>query len=233
MIDKTLRTCGEAVAGVFDGAVIMVGGFGDAGVPGRLLEALREYGAKDLVIVHNGAGRGDHFVSGLIKDGRVKRLIASMPRASAPFAERYLRGDVQLELIPQGTLVEKIRCAGAGLGGFYTPTAVGTDLAAGKETRVINGREHIFELPLHGDFAFIKAHRGDRFGNLSYRLAMRNFNPIMATAATTVIAEVDELVPVDSLPIEAIHTPGIFVDHVVQVERHPLLFQLHVEGDPQ
>jgi 3-oxoadipate CoA-transferase alpha subunit len=230
MIDKTLHSCADAVAGVSDGAVIMVGGFGDVGVPGRLVEALREQGAHDLVIVHNGAGHGDHFVSGLIRDGRVKRLIASMTKSS-PFGEYYLRGDVALELMPEGTLVERIRCAGAGLGGFYTPTGVGTDLAAGKEIRVINGREHVLELPLHADFAFIKAHRGDRFGNLTYRLAMRNFNPIMATAATVVIAEVDELAPIGSLPVEAIHTPGIFVDHVVQVERHPLLFQPEVESD--
>lgn len=226
MVDKTKESCSAAVEGVPDGAVIMVGGFGDAGVPGRLLEALRVQGATDLTLIHNGAGRGEHFVSGLIRDGRVRRLIASMPTASAVFREMYLKGEVELELVPQGTLVERIRAAGAGLGGFYTPTAAGTELAAGKETRLINGREHVLEWPLHADFALIKAHRGDRLGNLTYRRAMRNFNPIMATAASTVIAEVDELVPTDGLPLEEIHTPGIFVDWVVQAERHPQLFPL-------
>ena len=231
MVDKTVGSCADAVADVFDGAVVMVGGFGDAGVPGRLLEALREQGARDLTIVHNGAGRGEHFVSGLIMDGRVRKLIASMPRASKPFADRYLKGEVELQLIPQGTLVEKIRSAGAGLGGFYTPTGAGTELAVGRETRVIDGREHVFEAALRADFAFVKAHRGDRLGNLCYRMAMRNFNPIMATAATVTIAEVDEVVPAGELAPDAIHTPGIFVDRVVQAERHPLLFQPQMEAE--
>jgi 3-oxoacid CoA-transferase A subunit len=230
VVDKVCGTTAEAVADVFDGAVIMVGGFGDAGVPGRLLEALRERRRKGLVIVHNGAGRGDHFVSGLIKDGAVRRVVASMPRASPHFAELYLQGKVELELVPQGTLVERIRSAGAGLGGFYTPTGVGTELAEGKEVRTIDGRQYVFERALHADFAFVKAHRGDRLGNLTYRMAMRNFNPVMATAATTVIAEVDEVVAAGSLPVEEVHTPGIFVDHVVQAERHPLLFQPEAEG---
>lgn len=227
MIDKTVATCAQAVAQVFDGATILVGGFGDPGVPGRLLEALRQQGAANLCVVHNGAGGDDFCLAGLILDGRVRKLMASFPnppRAWA-FRDRYLKGETELELIPQGTLVERIRAAGAGLGGFYTPTAVGTELAAGKETRVIDGREYVLEAPLHGDFAFIKAHRGDRMGNLSYRGAMRNFNPVMATAGKVVIAEVDELVPVGALSPEEIHTPGIFVDHLVQVERHPRLFE--------
>ena len=227
MIDKTVATCAQAVAPIFDGATILVGGFGDPGVPGRLLEALRQQGATNLCVVHNGAGGDDFCLAGLILDGRVRKLMASFPnppRAWA-FRDRYLKGETELELIPQGTLVERIRAAGAGLGGFYTPTSAGTELAAGKETRVINGRDYVLEAPLHGDFALIKAYRGDRMGNLSYRGAMRNFNLVMATAGKVVIAEVDELVPVGALSPEEIHTPGIFVDHLVQVERHPRLFE--------
>lgn len=227
MIDKTLATCREAVAGLFDGAIIMLGGFGDVGFPGRLVEALRQRSGSDFVVIHNGAGGdGDFGLGGLIREGRVRKLLASFPAPrAAAFRERYLKGEIELELMPQGTLVERIRAAGAGLGGFYTPAAAGTELARGKETRIIDGREYVFETPLRADFAFIKAHRGDRLGNLSYRMAMRNFNPIMATAAKVVIAEVDQLVPVGALSIEEIHTPGIFVDGVVEVERHPKTFQ--------
>jgi 3-oxoadipate CoA-transferase alpha subunit len=226
VIDKTVATCAEAVAQVFDGATIMIGGFGDPGVPGRLIEALREQGASNLCIVHNGAGSGDFSLGGLILDGRVRKLIASFPNGtgSTAFRDLYMKGEIELELVPQGTLSERIRAAGAGLGGFFTPTAAGTELARGKETRVINGREYVFEEPLHADFAFIKAHRGDRLGNLVYRMAMRNFNPIMATAGKVVIAEIEELVPVGELSPDDIHTPGIFVDRLVQAERHPQLF---------
>ncbi len=226
MIDKTVATCAEAVAQVFDGATIMIGGFGDPGVPGRLIEALRQQGATKLCVIHNGAGSGDFALGGLILDGRVRKLIGSFPNypGAWAFRDRYLKGDVELELVPQGTLVERIRAAGAGLGGFFTPTGAGTELAEGKETRLIDGRRHVFETPLHADFAFIKAYRGDRLGNLSYRMAMRNFNPIMATAGKVVIAEVEQIVPVGGLPLEEIHTPGIFVDHVVEVDRHPRLF---------
>lgn len=226
MIDKTVPTCREAVAQVFDGATIMIGGFGDPGVPGQLIEALRKQGSTNLTVVHNGAGGGDFALGGLILDGRVRKLVASFPSSpgGTAFRDRYLKGEVELELVPQGTLIERIRAAGAGLGGFYTPTAVGTDLAVGKETRVIDGREYVFEKPLPADFAFIKAYRGDRLGNLSYRNAMRNFNPIMATAGKVVIAEVEEIVPVGGIALEEIHTPGIFIDCLVQVERHPRLF---------
>jgi len=227
VIDKTVTSCKEAVAGVFDGATIMIGGFGGPGVPARLLEALREQGAKHLVAIHNGGGSHDYAFGGLILDGRIRKLVASFPisQAAWAFRDRYLKGEVELELVPQGTLVERIRAAGAGLGGFYTPTAAGTELAAGKEIRNIDGRDYVFETPLRADFAFLKAHRGDRLGNLTYRMAMRNFNMIMATAAKVVIAEVDQLVPVGALSHEEIHTPGIFVDRVVQVERHPRLFE--------
>lgn len=227
MIDKTVASCSEAVAQVFDGAAIMIGGFGGPGFPARLLEALREQGATRLLAIQNGGGNDDYALGGLILDGRIRKLIASFPinQGAWAFRDRFLKGEIELELTPQGTLVERIRAAGAGLGGFYTPTAVGTELAAGKETRVIDGREYVFETPLRADFAFIKAHRGDRLGNLNYRMAMRNFNMIMASAAKVVIAEVDQLVPVGALSHEEIHTPGIFVDHVVQVERHPRVFE--------
>jgi len=234
MIDKTLATCDEAVAQVFDGATLMTGGFGGPGFPAQLCEALRRRGVGNLTVINNGAGNDDFGLGGLFKHGRVRKLICSFPNypTATAFRDRYIKGEVELELMPQGTLVERIRAAGAGLGGFYTPTAVGTELAAGKETRVIDGREYVFELPLHADFAFVKAHRGDRLGNLAYRLTMRNFNLIMATAAKTVVAEVDELVPVGTLSPEEVHTPGIFVDRLVQVERHPGLFQPRKEANP-
>jgi len=226
VIDKTLPTCRDAVAPVFNGATVMLGGFGNTGMPGRLLEALRETDKTGLILVSNGAGAGDYALGGLFKDGRVRKLIASFPAPNSTFfRERFQKGEIELELVPQGTLVERIRSAGAGIGGFYTPTAAGTELAVGKETRVLNGREYVFEMPIHADFALIKAYRGDRLGNLSYRGTMRNFNMIMATAAKHVVAEVDELVPLGTLSPEEIHTPGIFVDHVVQVERHPRLFE--------
>jgi len=226
VIDKTLATCRDAVAPVLNGATVMLGGFGNTGLPGRLLEALREMDKSDLTLVSNGAGAGDYALGGLFKDGRVRKLIASFPAPTSTFfRERYLKGEIELELVPQGTLVERIRSAGAGIGGFYTPTGAGTELASGKETRTLNGREYVFEVPIHADVALIKAHRGDRLGNLSYRGTMRNFNMIMATAAKYVVAEVDELVPLGTLSPEEIHTPGVFVDHVVQVERHPRLFE--------
>ena len=226
MIDRTVASCKEAVAGVFDGATIMIGGFGGPGFPARLLEALREQGATDLVAIHNGAGMDDYALGGLIKDGRIRKLIASFPinQGATAFRDRYLKGEIELELTPQGTLVERIRAAGAGLGGFYTPTGAGTELAVGKEIREIEGRQYVFETPLRADFAFIKAHRGDRLGNLNYRMAMRNFNMVMATAAKVVIAEVDQFVPVGALSPDEIHTPGIFVDRVVQAERDPRVF---------
>ncbi len=233
MIDKTVASCREAVAAVFDGATIMIGGFGDAGVPAQLLEALRQQGAKNLAVIHNGGGGEDFALGGLMLDGRVRKLTASFPNAlpSWAFRERYLKGETALELLPQGTMVERIRAAGAGIGGFYTPTAAGTELAAGKETRVIDGRVYVLEAPLYADFALIKAYRGDRLGNLAYRYAMRNLNPVMATAAKVVIAEVEKLVPVGALGPEEIHTPGIFVDRVVRVDRHPRMPGLSKEED--
>lgn len=232
MVDKTLETCSEAVASVFDGATILFGGFGDPGLPGQIIEALRLQGAKDLTVVHNGCGVGTHSLAGLIHDGKVRKLIASFPSnpGNASFKEKYLAHEIELELVPQGTLAERIRAAGAGLGGFFTPTSAGTELAAGKETRVIGGREMVFEKPLHADFAFVRAFRGDRFGNLNYRLAMRNFNVPMCTAAKFVVAEIDQLVPVGSIDPEDVHTPAIFVDHVVEVARHPEYLKITTEG---
>lgn len=220
------------MAGVFDGATILLGGFGDPGLPGQLLEALREQGAKNLAVVHNGSGAGDHALGGLIGDGRVRKLTASFPNnpGNTAFQDLYLKGKIELELVPQGTLAERIRAAGAGLGGFFTPTAAGTELAKGKETRVIDGRDYVFEKPLYADFAFIRAHQADRLGNLNYRLAMRNFNVPMATAAKFVVAEVDELVPVGAIDPEDIHTPGIFVNHVVQIARHPKYLEMTSSG---
>ncbi|MCX7200394.1 MAG: 3-oxoacid CoA-transferase subunit A [Proteobacteria bacterium] len=231
MIDKTLSTCREAVEKVFDGATIMFGGFGNAGMPGQLIEALREHGARDLTIVSNGAGTGPFALGSLFGDGLARKLIASFPAPSAAqFRERYLKGEVELELVPQGTLVERIRCGGCGLGGFYTPTGVGTELADGGEVREIDGREYLFAKALRADFALLKGHLGDRFGNLMYRGTMRNFNMVMATACDTVIAEVDRIVPAGEIHPEHVHTPGIFVDHVVQVERHPELIKLPKPG---
>jgi 3-oxoadipate CoA-transferase alpha subunit len=227
VINKTLANCSEAVASVFDGATIMFGGFGNAGMPGQLIEALRASGRRDLVIISNGAGTGDFALGALFGDGCARKWIGSFPSPSAKqFRERYLKGEIELELVPQGTLVERIRAAGAGLGAFFTPTGAGTELAAGKETRIVGGREFLLEQPLAADFAFLKAHRGDRLGNLRYRGTMRNFNMVMATAAKVVVAEVDELVPVGGIDPEDVHTPGVFVDHVVQVARHPRLLEV-------
>ena len=223
----------EAVAPVFDGATVMLGGFGNAGMPGQLIEALRIHGARDLTVISNGAGTGEFALGALFGDGKVRKLIASFPAPSAKqFRARYLKGEIELELVPQGTLVERIRAGGAGLGGFFTPTGAGTELAAGKETRVIDDREMVFETPLKADFVFIKALQGDRFGNLNYRGTMRNFNMVMATAGKYVAVEVDEIVPAGSLSPEAIHTPGIFITHLVHVERHPKLLELPTEENP-
>ena len=203
----------------------MLGGFGDPGLPGMLLEALREQGAKNLWIIHNGAGQGNCCLGGLMGDGRVRKLTCSFPShpENQGFAERYMRGEIELEIVPQGTLAERIRAAGAGLGGFFTPTGPGTDFAKGKETRMINGREHVFEMRSFADFAFVRAYQGDRLGNLTFRKAMRNFNVPMCTAGKVTVAEVDELVPVGQIDPEDVHVPGIFVDHVVHVARHPVL----------
>jgi 3-oxoadipate CoA-transferase alpha subunit len=220
-MDRVVATCDEAVADIPNGASIMIGGFGPPGIPVNLVAALRRRKLRDLVLIYCGGGTEEDGIGGLIADGSVRRLISSYPTHPGATAvrERYLKGELELEVLPQGTFVERIRAGGAGLGGFYTPTGVGTELAAGKEIRVIDGKPYVFELPLRADYAFIKAYRADRWGNLVYRRTMRNFNPIMATAADIVIAEVDEIVPVGALSPEEIETPCIFVDRVVAVPR--------------
>jgi 3-oxoadipate CoA-transferase alpha subunit len=215
---KVFNTYDEAVFDAFDGAVVTIGGFfSEFDIPINLVEALRRQGATNLTIVNNGAGNGDYAIGGLIKDGRVRKLVSSFPNTPGAWAfrERYLANEIELELVPQGTLAERIRAGGAGLGGFFTRTGAGTEVAKGKEVRVIDGQEYIFEKPIYADFALIKAQKGDSFGNLCYRGTMRNFNMVMATAAKVVVAEVDEIVPVGALSPEEIHTPGIFVDRIV------------------
>lgn len=219
MIDKTFASVGEAVAGIHDGATVLMGGFGGAGQPAELIEGLIAQGAKDLTIVNNNAGNGDVGLAALLKARRVRKIVCSFPRQadSHVFDALYRAREVELELVPQGNLAERIRAAGAGIGAFFTPTAYGTPLAEGKETREIDGRHYVLEYPIHADFALIKAHRGDRWGNLVYRKAARNFGPVMATAARCTIAQVDEIVPLGTLDPEVVVTPGIFVHRVVRV----------------
>ena len=219
MIDKTVPDLHTAVAGIHDGATVMIGGFGNAGMPKALIDALIEQGATDLTIVNNNAGNGDTGLAALLAAGRVKKIICSFPRQadSHVFDALYRAGKIELELTPQGNLAERIRAAGAGIGGFFSPTGYGTQLAEGKETRLINGRQYVLESPIHADFALIKALKGDRWGNLVYRKAARNFGPIMASAARCTIAQVDEIVPLGALDPEVIITPGIFVQRVVQI----------------
>ena len=221
MIDKTIATCEAAVADVHDGATVMIGGFGTAGLPNELTDALIAQGARELTIVNNNAGNGDTGIAALIAKGRVRKIVCSFPRQvdSHHFDREYRAGRLELELVPQGNLAERIRAAGAGIGGFFTPTGYGTALAERKETRVIDGRGYVFETPIHADFAFIKAERGDRWGNLTYRKTARNFGPVMAMAATVTVATVHELVPLGALDPEAIVTPGIFVQRVVPIVR--------------
>lgn len=219
MIDKRVATVAEAVAGIPDGSTIMIGGFGRAGQPVELIDALIEQGASDLTIVNNNAGNGDIGLAALLAKRRVKKIICSFPRQadSWVFDGLYRDGDIELELVPQGNLAERIRAAGAGIGAFFTPTGVGTELAEGKETREINGRTYVLEHPIQADFALISARRADRWGNLVFRETARNFGPIMATAAKTTVAQVDEFVELGDLDPEAIVTPGIFVNRVVAV----------------
>lgn len=220
MINKQVHTLQAAVTDINDGATVMIGGFGNAGMPAALIDALIEQGARELTIINNNAGNGDTGLAALLKARRVRKMICSFPRQadSHVFDGLFRAGEIELELTPQGSLAERIRAAGAGIGGFFTPTGYGTLLAAGKETRLIEGRHYVFETPLRADFALIKAHRGDRWGNLVYRKAGRNFGPIMATAAACTIAQVSEVVPLGELDPEHIVTPGIFVQRVVALE---------------
>jgi len=217
MIDKISPSLEAAVADIHDGATVLIGGFGSAGMPSSLIDALIAHGARDLTIVNNNAGNGDTGLAALLKARRVRKIICSFPRQadSHVFDALYRTGELELELVPQGNLAERIRAAGAGIGGFFTPTGHGTLLAEGKETRLIDGRHHVLEYPIYADFALIKAFRGDRWGNLVYRKTARNFGPIMATAARCTIAQVSEVVDLGVLDPEAIVTPGIFVQRVV------------------
>jgi 3-oxoadipate CoA-transferase alpha subunit len=219
MIDKTVATAAAAVADIPDGATVMIGGFGTAGMPSELIDALIEQGARELTIVNNNAGNGDVGLAALLKAKRVRKIVCSFPRQtdSYVFDALYRAGEIELELVPQGNLAERIRAAGAGIGAFFTPTGYGTLLAEGKETRTIDGRPYVLEYPIHADFALIKAQRGDRWGNLVYRKTARNFGPIMASASRCTIAQVREVVNLGDLDPEAVVTPGIFVRRVVEV----------------
>ncbi len=219
MIDKAVDSAAAAVADVHDGATVMIGGFGTAGMPAELIDALIAQGARELTIVNNNAGNAETGVAALLKAKRVRKILCSFPRQvdSYVFDALYRSGEIELELVPQGNLAERIRAAGAGIGAFFTPTAYGTLLAEGKETRVIAGRDYVLEYPIHADFALIKADRADRWGNLVYRKAARNFGPVMATAARCTIVQVREIVPLGTLDPEAIVTPGIYVRRVVEV----------------
>src|SRR3954465_9147395 len=221
MINKIADSVAHALQGVRDGATVMVGGFGTAGIPNELVDGLIAQGARDLTVVNNNAGNGDTGLAALLKAGRVRKIICSFPRQadSHAFDGLYRSGKIELELVPQGNLAERIRAAGAGIGGFFTATGYGTDLAKGKETREIDGRMHVLESPIHGDVALIKAEKGDRWGNLTYRMAARNFGPVMATASKKTIATVHEIVELGALDPEAGVTPGIFVHHVVKIQR--------------
>ncbi len=221
MIDKIAPSVGEALQGVADGATVMIGGFGTAGIPNELVDGLIEQGAGDLTIVNNNAGNAEQGLAALLKAGRVRKIICSFPRQadSHVFDALYRAGKIELELVPQGNLSERIRAAGAGIGAFFTPTGYGTELAKDKETREIGGRPYVLEYPIHADLALIKAERGDRWGNLTYRKAARNFGPVMAMAAKRTIASVHEIVPLGALDPENVVTPGIFVSKIVKVER--------------
>jgi 3-oxoadipate CoA-transferase alpha subunit len=219
MINKIFESLQSALADVHDGATVMIGGFGTAGMPSELIDALIEQGARELTIVNNNAGNGDIGLAALLKAKRVRKIICSFPRQtdSYVFDALYRAGEIELELVPQGNLAERIRAAGAGIGGFFSPTGYGTKLAEGKETRLIDGRHYVLESPLNADFALIKAFKGDRWGNLVYRKTARNFGPIMASAAKTAIVQVSQVVPLGELDPENIVTPGIFVQRVIEV----------------
>ena len=226
MIDKIANNVAEAIGPVADGATVLIGGFGTAGIPNELIDGLIAQGAKDLTLVNNNAGNGDTGLAALLKTGRVRKIICSFPRQtdSHVFDALYRSGKIELELVPQGNLAERLRAAGAGVGAFFTPTGYGTELAnhadgTPKETREINGRQYVLEYPIHGDLALIKAERGDRWGNLTYRMAARNFGPVMATAARRTVASVHEIVPLGELDPETVVTPGIHVSRIVQIER--------------
>ena len=219
MLDKRVANLAAAVSGIRDGAVVLIGGFGASGIPVELIDALIDQGAKGLTVVTNNAGSGRTDIAKLLATGRVRKIVCSFPRStgSVVFEELYSAGKIELELVPQGTLSERMRAAGAGIGGFFTPTGVGTQLAEGKETRAIDGREYVLEKPLKGDVALIKAELADRWGNLTFRMTARNFAPTMAMAADLTIVQASRIVDLGDIPPEQVVTPGIFVDRIVEV----------------
>ena len=221
MINKIALSVADALADVKDGSTILIGGFGTAGIPTELIDGLIAQGARDLTIVNNNAGNGETGLAALLMTGRVRKLICSFPRQadSHVFDALYRGGKLELELVAQGNLAERMRAAGAGIGAFFCPTAYGTELAKDKETREIDGKNYVLEYPIHGDVALIKAERGDRWGNLTYRMSARNFGPVMATAAKYTVATVHEVVELGALDPESIVTPGIHVSQVVRIER--------------
>ncbi len=219
-MNKVLPSAEAAVALIPDGATIMMGGFGLCGIPENLIRALHVRGTRDLVIISNNAGVDDFGIGVLLRARQVRKMVSTYVGENKEFERQFLTGELEVELVPQGTFSERIRAGGAGIGGFFTPTAYGTIVAEGKETRVINGRHYVLESPLTADFAFVHGHRGDRLGNLTYRRTARNFNPVMATAATVTIAEVEHLVEPGGIDPDHVVTPGIFVTHVVVGERY-------------
>jgi 3-oxoadipate CoA-transferase alpha subunit len=224
MIDKIVQSIADALSGVGDGATVLMGGFGAVGQPDELIEGLLEQGAKDLTVVANNAGAGKVGLAKLMAAGRVRKIICSFPRSagSTVFEDLYRAGKLELEIVPQGTLAERLRAAGAGIAAFYTPTAAGTKLAQGKEVREFNGRPHVMELALRGDVALVEAWEGDRWGNLTYRESGRNFNPVMAMAADLTVAQVHHIRQLGEIAPDNVHSPGIFVNRVVRVNRgHP------------
>jgi len=226
MINKIARSIADALADVKDGSTVLIGGFGTAGIPNELIDGLIEQGASDLTVVNNNAGNAEVGLAALLKAGRVRKIICSFPRQadSQVFDGLYRSGALELELVPQGNLAERIRAAGAGIGAFFSPTGYGTELAknadgSAKETREINGKHYVLEMPIYGDVALIKAEADDRWGNLTYRKAARNFGPVMATAAKKTVATVHEVVELGALHPEHIITPGIYVHHIVKIDR--------------
>jgi 3-oxoadipate CoA-transferase alpha subunit len=221
VINKIAESVAAALADIRDGSTVLIGGFGTAGIPAELIDGLIAQGARELTVVNNNAGNGDSGLAALLAAGQVRKIICSFPRQvdSHVFDALYRSGKIELELAPQGNLAERLRAAGAGVGAFFCPTAYGTELAKGKETREINGKHYVLEYPIHGDVALIKAETGDRWGNLNYRMSARNFGPVMAMAAKKTIASVHEVVELGAMDPESIVTPGIFVHRVVKVPR--------------
>ena len=238
-MNKVLASAEEAVALIPDGATIMMGGFGLCGIPENLIAALRQRGTKALTIISNNAGVDDFGIGVLLRNRQVRKMVSTYVGENKEFERQFLSGELEVELVPQGTFAERIRAGGAGIGGFFTPTAYGTPVAEGKETRTIGGRPFVLELPLHADFALIKAYKADTRGNLIYRKTARNFNPVMATAAKVTLAEVEAIVEPGELDPDAIVTPGVYVTHILKgahydkrIERRTVR-QLHPAGGPE